>query len=54
MLQPLVRVMFDARRNHYLKPEDVDLSKPLGRGGADRIVGHESPEMWRIEPMKFL
>lgn len=54
MLQPLVRVMFDARRNHYLKPEEVDLSKPLGRGGADRIVGHEKPEEWRIDPMKFL
>jgi len=54
MLQPLVRVMFDARRNYYLKPEDVDLSRPMGKGGADRIVGHESPEKWRIDPMKFL
>jgi HD-GYP domain-containing protein (c-di-GMP phosphodiesterase class II) len=54
MLQPLVRVMFDARRNYYLKPEEVDLSKPMGKGGADRIVGHESPEKWQIDPMKFL
>lgn len=54
MLQPLVRVMFDAKRDFYLKPEDVDLSRPLGKGGADRIVGHEPPEKWRIEPMKFL
>jgi len=54
MLQPLVRVFFDAKRNHYLKPEDVDLSRPMGKGGADRIVGHESPEKWQIDPMKFL
>ncbi len=54
MLQPLVRVMFDARRNHYLKPEDVDLSRSLGKGGGDRIVGHESAKKWQIEPMKFL
>ncbi|PWB42111.1 MAG: phosphodiesterase [Rhodocyclales bacterium] len=54
MLQPLVRVVFDARRNHYLKPEDVDLSRALGRGGADRIVGHEAPEKWQIDPMRFL
>jgi putative nucleotidyltransferase with HDIG domain len=54
VLHPLVRVMFDARRNHYLKPEDVDLSKPVGFGGGDRIVGHEVPEKWRIDPMKFL
>ena len=54
MLQPLLRVVFDAKRNHYLKLEDVDLSRPMGRGGADRIVGHESPEKWQIDPMKFL
>ncbi|MCC6878640.1 MAG: HD-GYP domain-containing protein [Rhodocyclaceae bacterium] len=54
MLQPLVRVMFDTKRNYHLKPEDVDLSRALGRGGADRIVGHESPEKWRIDPMRFL
>jgi len=54
MLQPLVRIVFDAKRNYYLKPEDVDLSRPMGKGGADRIVGHESPEKWQINPMKFL
>lgn len=54
MLQPLVRVVFDARRNYHLKPEDVDLSRPMGKGGADRIAGHESPEKWQIDPMKFL
>jgi HD-GYP domain-containing protein (c-di-GMP phosphodiesterase class II) len=54
MLQPLVRVVFDARRNYYLKPEDVDLSRPMGKGGADKIIGHELPEKWQIDPMKFL
>ena len=54
MLQPLVRVVFDAKRNYYLKPEDVDLSRPVGKGGADRIIGHESPENWQIDPMRFL
>lgn len=54
MLQPLVRVVFDARRNYYLQPQDVDLSRPMGKGGADRIVGHELPEKWQIDPMKFL
>lgn len=54
MLHPLVRVMFDGKRNYHLKPEDVDLSKPVGFGGGDRIVGHESPEKWQIDPMKFL
>jgi len=54
MLQPLVRVIFDTRRNYHLKPEDVDLSRPMGKGGADKIVSHELPEKWQIDPMKFL
>jgi hypothetical protein len=34
-----------AKRNYHLKPEDVDLSRNRSAsGGADRIVGHESPE----------
>ena len=54
LLQPVVRVIYDAKRHHYLPPEDVDLSGPMGNGGADRIVGHELPEKWRINPMRFL
>lgn len=54
LLTPLVRVVFDARRNYYIQPEDVDLSKPLGAGGADRIVGHELAERWKIEVSRFM
>lgn len=54
LLKPLVRVMFSARHNHYLPAEDVDLAKPLGRGGGDRIVQHESPERWGIDVARFL
>ncbi len=52
MLQPLVRVIFDGKRNHYLKPQDIDLSRPSG--GADRILGHESPKKWQIDPLRFI
>ena len=38
LLTPLVRVIFDGKRNYYITPEDVDLSKPMGAGGADRTV----------------
>jgi len=54
LLTPVVRVIFDARRNYYIAPEDVDLSRPLGAGGGDRIVGHESPASWQIEIERFL
>ncbi|MBI4740306.1 MAG: HD-GYP domain-containing protein [Betaproteobacteria bacterium] len=54
LLTPVVRVVFDTKRNHYLPPEDVDLSKRLGAGGADRIVGHESADEWKIDIARFL
>ena len=46
--------MFDSRRDCYLRPEIVDLSKPMGAGGADRIVGYESPETWKIDLTRFM
>lgn len=54
LLTPVVRVVFDARRSHYLPPADVDLSRPFGAGGGDRIVGHESPVRWKIDVARFL
>ncbi len=53
LLAPKVRAFFSAKSNTYIKPIDVDLSKPLGMGGGDKIVSHESPEKWRVDPMKF-
>jgi HD-GYP domain-containing protein (c-di-GMP phosphodiesterase class II) len=54
LAQPLVRAIFNAKKDYYIQPEDVDLSKPLGKGGADKIVSHESPAKWGIDPHKFM
>jgi putative nucleotidyltransferase with HDIG domain len=54
LLTPVVRVVFDAKRNYYVTPEDVDLSRPMGAGGADKIVGHESPGKWKIDIPRFM
>lgn len=54
LLTPVVRVIYDARHQHYLLPEDVDLSGGLGHGGADRITGCETPEKWKIDPSRFM
>lgn len=51
LLQPLVRVIFHARAGHYLPPEDLDLARP---GCCDRIVRHEAPADWNIDPARFL
>jgi HD-GYP domain-containing protein (c-di-GMP phosphodiesterase class II) len=54
LTRPLVRAVFDSRKSYYVTPEDIDLSKPLGQGGADKIVSHESPARWSIDPHKFM
>lgn len=54
LLTPRVRVMYDAKRMHYLAPEVVDLSRPMGAGGADRIVGYENPDKFGIDISRFL
>jgi HD-GYP domain-containing protein (c-di-GMP phosphodiesterase class II) len=54
LLAPKVNVFFSTKTNVYIKPEMVDLSRKLGFGGGDKIVRHESPAKWNVDPMKFL
>ena len=54
LLQPRIKLFFDSRKQSYTAPLEVDLAKPLGHGGGDKIVSHESPEKWGIDPLKFL
>jgi len=54
LLAPKVNVFFHAKKNVYIKPETVDLARGLGFGGGDKIVGHESPAKWNVDPMRFL
>lgn len=53
LLAPKVRIFFNIKSNAYIEPHEIDLAKPLGMGGGDRIVSHEPPEKWHVEPMKF-
>jgi HD-GYP domain-containing protein (c-di-GMP phosphodiesterase class II) len=54
LLAPKVNVFFSAKSNTYIKPQIIDLARPLGMGGGDRIVSHESPSKWKVDPMRFL
>ena len=47
-------MFFSTRSNAYIKPETLDLSRGLGFGGGDKIVGHESAAKWQVDPMRFL
>jgi HD-GYP domain-containing protein (c-di-GMP phosphodiesterase class II) len=54
LLAPKVNVFFNSKTNVYIRPETVDLSRALGFGGGDKILRHESPAKWKVDPMKFL
>ena len=51
LLQPLVRVVYDAWHGCRLPPTDVDLAS---RACQDQIVGYESSSKWGINPIEFI
>jgi len=54
LLAPKVKVFYDTHKRHYIAPVVVDLNRPMGSGGADAIVRHESASKWGVDPMRFL
>lgn len=54
LLNPVVRVIYDTNRDWAVHQRDIDLSKPDGKGGGDRIISYESARRWRINPYKIL
>lgn len=53
LLAPRLKVFYDTKRG-YIPPVEVDLARSMGRGGADKIVSHENPQKWKIDPQRFL
>jgi HD-GYP domain-containing protein (c-di-GMP phosphodiesterase class II) len=54
LISPKVKVFFSTKSNAHIKPEIIDLSRSMGHGGADKIVSHESPERWHLDPLRFM
>ncbi|MBB5019364.1 HD-GYP domain-containing protein (c-di-GMP phosphodiesterase class II) [Chitinivorax tropicus] len=54
LVSPKVKIFFSSKSNTYIPPQEIDLSKPMGKGGADKIVSHENPTKWGIDPNRFL
>jgi putative nucleotidyltransferase with HDIG domain len=52
LLYPVVRLIYDIKRNTRLKPVDEDLS--IAESGGDHIVSAESPETWKVNPFDYL
>ncbi len=53
MLQPKVKAIFSTKSNAYIAPVMIDLSRSMGAGGADAIVGHEDPVKLGIDTERF-
>ena len=53
LLTPTVNVFYSTKSQTYIKPQTVDLARGLGFGGGDKIVRHESPEKWQVDPLRF-
>lgn len=54
LLRPVVRVFYNEARGWPVAEQDIDLAKPLGHGGGDRIVAHETHNRWKVDPMALL
>jgi HD-GYP domain-containing protein (c-di-GMP phosphodiesterase class II) len=54
LLMPKVNVFYSTKSQTYIKPETVDLARGLGFGGCDKILRHESPEKWQVDPLRFM
>jgi HD-GYP domain-containing protein (c-di-GMP phosphodiesterase class II) len=54
LLTPKVNVFYSTKSQAYIKPETVDLARGLGFGGADKILRHESPDKWNVDPQRFM
>ena len=54
LLDPVVRAVFDSKRNKVVTPFEINLSsRPAGRQ-LDEIIGCEAPESWNLRPENYL
>jgi putative nucleotidyltransferase with HDIG domain len=49
LLRPVVRTLYDTKRNLFITPQDIDLSNNI-----DGIVQCETPRNWSIDPFKYI
>jgi HD-GYP domain-containing protein (c-di-GMP phosphodiesterase class II) len=50
LLHPVVRVVYDTKKDRAIIPHDVDLS----HSETDRVLCHEVPDRWRIYPERYI
>jgi HD-GYP domain-containing protein (c-di-GMP phosphodiesterase class II) len=54
LLYPVVRVIYNTKKEMFIMPYDLDLSKPTSSGISDSVLNYESPQKWHIRPETYL
>jgi len=54
VLKPKVRAFFSTKAGTHIPAQLIDLSRPFGAGGGDRIVGYEDPRKWNLDALRYL
>lgn len=54
LLYPVVRIIYDTKKEKLLLPYDIDLSESAGSAGEDKVTCSESPNKWSIIPETYL
>lgn len=54
LLYPVVRVVYNTKKEMFTMPYDLNLSKPSSAGITDSILNYESPKKWHIKPETYL
>lgn len=53
-LHPTVRIVYDAKREHFLAPQDRDLAALASRGVDEQIIGWINPSDYKINIRDFI
>jgi len=54
LLYPVVRALYDTRKEKVVSPFDIDLAKRGAEANADEIVSCEAPEKWNLRLERYL
>ncbi|MFT4173554.1 MAG: HD-GYP domain-containing protein [Rhodocyclaceae bacterium] len=54
LLQPKLKIIYSVKSDERVVPYDLDLARPVGHGGGDRIVAHEVPDKWRLDTRPYI
>ena len=54
LLQPVVRILYDGKKQKLVTPYDINLSQHHTADATDKIVSSEAPGKWKLEPESYL